>query len=206
MLVSPCGTLNFLIMWVAEQLISFNQPMGDFFYTMCFITRGDSTWCLKQTPNFSSAYIMFMYLFRISQAIRIVYLANRADPNKKFDFMEAPFLGSMRGILGLLTATSSILSRLNIFNAAFTMWVIVAAITTLWSWFVDVKADWGLFDYRKKKVLREKLLWPDTLHFYYLIMAADLILRTAWVFSISPFVLNSTGISSYLFVMLTSYL
>jgi hypothetical protein len=38
-IVSPCDQLTFLIVWITEQLISFNQPMGDFFYTICYTSR-----------------------------------------------------------------------------------------------------------------------------------------------------------------------
>lgn len=154
MFISPCGTLNFLLTWVAEQLISFNQPMGDLFYTICFVSSKDASWCVKQTPNFSSAYIFFIYIFRISQAAKIFYVTKKANPTKKFDFMDLLFLGSVRGFLGIFTAVTALLSRLKVFNGAFTVWVVIAAITTLFSWFTDVKGDWGLFDYRKKKILR----------------------------------------------------
>ena len=53
------------------------------------------------------------------------------------------------------------------------------------------QGDWGLLDYRNKKILRSKILFPDFKALYYAVSIMDLALRAAWVFSISPFVVNS---------------
>ena len=66
-----------------------------------------------------------------------------------------------------------------------------AAITTVYSWLVDLKGDWGLLDYKSGRILRAKLIFSKAKPLYYIFALINLALRTAWIISISPFMVNS---------------
>ena len=185
--------------------MSFNQPVGDLFYTVCYVSINDASWCLKNSSYFSSAYIMNFYLYRIVGNLRNLRLLYMGKPDKKFDFMAGPFLSLWRAILSLCTSTASIVYRQKLFDNAFYMWVMFAAITTFYSWLVDLKGDWGLLDYKSGNILRTKLIFPKAKPIYFIFAALDLAFRTAWILTISPVVVNSKGFSPFLFVMMISY-
>ena len=129
-----------------------------------------------------------------------------AKPDKKYDFMAGPFIGLIRATMSFITAGLSLVNRQKLFANAFYLWVVFASVTTFYSWLVDLKGDWGLLDYRSGKILRPKLLFPKAKPLYYIFSVIDLALRTAWILSISPLVINSEGFSPFLFVMMISYL
>ena len=81
----------------------------------------------------------------------------------------------------------------------------MAIVTTIISWLVDIRFDWGLFGFQHK-FLREKLLLPKAKSLYYFFAVIDFVLRAAWVLSISPFVVKSTGFMPLIFIMIISYL
>lgn len=79
-------------------------------------------------------------------------------------------------------------------------------ITTLYSWFIDVKYDWGILNLQSKTLLREKLLFPNAKILYYFFALFNLVLRTAWVITISPIFFATKGFFSLIFIMVVSYL
>lgn len=201
----PGQMWNFSILWMSEQFISFTQPSGDLFYTICFTASEDTEYCTKNSPNFSSAYIFFILLFRSLQCLRITYKNYLEKSPLTWDFMQLQWIGLGRAIFTTILNISAIFYRLKTFHGAMAFWIVSAIVNTLFAWFVDMRGDWGLLDFKNKTLLRDKLQF-NTKSFYYTIMILDLFLRTAWTISLTPFVLNSTGINKLLFVMGISYL
>lgn len=199
-IASPFIQMNFLIIWVSEQLVSLNQPFADFFYTICSYATKDYARCTKTVPNVSSVYIITMFSYRILQNLKFW---RQISPKGEGNFWAPPFLGFVRAFFGLNTAIAALLFRLDIFPTAKQYWIAIAIISTLVSWFVDMKGDWGLLGF-EHKLLREKLLFPKAKPAYYFIGFFNLALRTAWVFSISPFVTKSTGFLPLIFIMIVS--
>jgi hypothetical protein len=187
-------------------MISCNQPMGDFFYTVCFVSLKDSTFCSKNSSFFSSAYVMTLYCYRIIANGRVFHKMIMAKPDKKYDFTLGPFLSIMRSAMSLLTSSAALLNKQKVFENALYLWIVFATITTLYSWIIDLKGDWGFLDLKAKRILREKLIFPKAKAVYYIIAILNLALRTAWVLSLSPFMINSQGFSPFLFTMMISYL
>lgn len=146
--------MNFMIIWVTEQLASFNQPFGDMFYTACYVIRGEPDWCRATTPNFAAGYIMIIFLYRIIQSAKFFHQITMARADKKYDFMAGPFIGLIRAFLSFCTAGIGVINRLKLFNNAMALWIVFAIVTTIYSWLVDLKGDWGLLDYRAGKLLR----------------------------------------------------
>lgn len=115
-IISPCGVTTFLIAWTTEQLISFNQPMGDFFYTICYVSRRDASWCLKNSSYFSSAYVITMYFYRIiANSKNYKAILNARADKSKCDPLSPPLLSIIRSSLSVLTAVISIINRQKLF-------------------------------------------------------------------------------------------
>lgn len=190
-ILSPCGVTTFFIAWVTEQLISFNQPMGDFFYTICYVSRREASWCLKHSSYFSSAYVITMYFYRIIANGKNYHALIHASGERKCNFLAPPFLSIVRSSLSVLTAVISIINRQKVFANSLTLWIVFAAITTVYSFIIDLRGDWGLLNFEKGYILRKNLLFPKAKPIYYIIAVINLAFRTAWILSISPLVINS---------------
>lgn len=203
---TPCITISFLIIWVTEQLSSFNQPFGDFFYTICSVANGNYSLCSTQSIYASTTYILFIFLYRMIQNLKLWHQNTMQTVEKKYDFKAGPFVGFFRGLLSFITTIFAFLNRLNAFNGIFAIWLTFSIITTLFSWFIDIKYDWGIFDRKSKNFLRQKLLFPQAKFIYYFFALFNLVLRTAWVLTISNLIIVNKGFPQLIFVMIISYL
>jgi hypothetical protein len=64
-------------------------------------------------------------------------------------------------------------------------WFAVAAFTTAFSYYWDVKVGWGLLEPNSKNfLLRDDLTYPKS--WYYSALVANFLMRLAWAFNISP--------------------
>ena len=192
-IASPCIKVNFLIIWVTEQLASFNQPFGDLFYTICFVSSNNPQYCITSAPYASSGYILTIFLYRMIQNLKLWHQNTMNKPDKKYDFKAPQFIGFFRGLFAFITALFALLDRLKVFNGAFIVWLVLSIITTLYSWYIDIRYDWGIFDRKSKTFLREKLLFPSAKFLYYFFAIFNLVLRTAWILNISTLIFINPG-------------
>lgn len=87
-------------------------------------------------------------------------------------------------------------------NTIFNVWIVFAVISTTYSYIWDVKIDWGLFEKNSpNKFLRKFLCYP--VNSYYFIILANLLLRLAWVFTLSPSIGTQAFGSRELFSLVT---
>lgn len=198
--------MNFLIIWISEQIASLTQPCTDFFFTCCYFFSKDLGRCKYLMPNFNSGLVITIFIYRIIQSLKFWRQLTLARADKKYDFWSPPFLGTLRATSALLASTASIFYRLRLFSGALGLWLTFVIISTLWSWYVDLRGDWGLLNHQTKTLLRQKLLFPKAKYLYYFMGVFDLILRIGWVLTISPFVINSTDIWPLLFTMIVSFI
>ena len=80
-------------------------------------------------------------------------------------------------------------------NPFFYCWIIALVISSCYTFFWDVKVDWGLFSSDSPKetpFLREEIVYSSP-YYYYFAIIQDLILRFAWTLSIS---LTELGIAN----------
>lgn len=68
--------------------------------------------------------------------------------------MELQWTGFFRACFSTLLNISAIFYRLKTFKNAYAFYLTAAIMNTLVAWFVDVKGDWGLLDYKNKTFLR----------------------------------------------------
>lgn len=179
--------------------------MTDLFYAIFFFCSRDATLTKYVTPNVNSAIVITIFSYRMFQNLKFWLQVVNSKPDKKYDFWLPPFLGFVRSLSGFTTAITAIFYRLKTFNGAFVLWMVVIIISTLVSWYVDVRGDWGLLQHQSRFVLREKILFPKARPFYYFLMIFNLALRTAWALTISSFVTNSTGVWPSLFTLILSF-
>lgn len=102
-----------------------------------------------------------------------------------------PFWNTIKYLLSLLTVILSFLYKLQ--NDLIALWIIFAAISTIYSYVWDLKIDWGLFqnDHPYFKFLRKDLFFPVQL--YYFMIVNNFVLRLVWVLSISPDIAKTFG-------------
>lgn len=108
-LLTPFIPMNMIIIWVTEQLSSFNQPFGDLFYTVCFFSSRNATFCQKNAPYASTAYILFIFLYRMIQNMKMWYQNAQKRPDKKLQFNDPPFIGFFRAVLSSITTVFALL-------------------------------------------------------------------------------------------------
>jgi|JI10StandDraft_1071094.scaffolds.fasta_scaffold474970_1 hypothetical protein len=96
-------------------MVSFNQPVGDLFYTICHTASKDVSYCFKNSANFSSGYIMVMFLYRVIQSFKFFLQITMLRTDKKYDFMAGPFIGMIRAALSLITAGIALINRQKLF-------------------------------------------------------------------------------------------
>lgn len=143
---------------------------------------------------------------RMFQSLKFWRQVTNQKIEKKYDFWAPQFMGFLRASSGLTVSIVGMANRLKLFDSAFTIWLVTIIFSTLLSWYVDVRGDWGLFNHQAKTILRKKLLFPKAKYLYIFIGIFNLFLRVGWVFNISSFVINSTGVWPLLFVMIVSFI
>lgn len=205
-IMTPCIPINFMIIWMTEQLASFNQPFGDFYYTICFVSTKHAPTCASTSSYASTAYIMTVFLYRMIQNLKLWHQITMKKPDKKYDLKAPQFLGFFRGFFAFCTSLFSLLDRLKLYQGSFEVWLVFSIISTLYSWFIDVRFDWGILNIHQKNCMRQKLLFPKAKPLYYFIAFFNLILRAAWILNISSLIIIAPGFSNMLFTMGISYL
>lgn len=153
-ILTPCVKSSFMIIWVTEQLSSFNQPFGDLFYTICYVASNDSNYCSTRSPFASTAYILTIFSYRIIQNLKMWHQNTMNKADHKYSFVDPPFIGSFRGLSAFITTLFALFDRLKLFEGTFTVWLVLSIITTLYSWFIDIRLDWGILSFGSRNCLR----------------------------------------------------
>lgn len=201
-IIAPFTGVTFPIVWTTDQFISLVNPLKDFAYTICYYTQLD----LQSTSN-----------SRCSSAIEVVFVAGcialimrmlqcfRVGYDMKNYFCAPAFYNTLKYFCSLLTLLFSYLytsAQPNIFAA----WVVFAVISTLFSFYWDLKYDWGLLEKsRKHKYLRDSLNYGSD-KLYYSMVAINLLLRLSWIFTLSPNIVASFHIMPAMFTLITGSL
>ena len=87
----------------------------------------------------------------------------------------------------VVALVATILSYLLQFNrnTVLPAWIVFAIITSIYTYYYDLKYDWLLLDRNSGRfLLRDKITYPKK--FYYILIVVNLLLRCSWVLTISP--------------------
>lgn len=88
----------------------------------------------------------------------------------------------------------------------FAAWLTFAIASTIYSYVWDLKVDWDLLYCHSHKCLLRNKLFYSTSKFYYAMMILNLILRLAWVLTLSPNIASDAFGSPELFRLITGSL
>lgn len=81
-------------------------------------------------------------------------------------------------------------------------WLVFAAISTIYSYAWDLKMDWALLQKNDRNPYLRKYLTFEPRRNYYIIMAANLIMRLSWTMTLSPNIANFFG-NANIFTLIT---
>lgn len=199
-IVAPFRGVTFPLVWTTDQFISLVNPLKDFAYTVCYYTQLDLQNSTSSSRCSGSIEVVFVagcvaLIMRVLQCFRVGY------DNKSY-FCAPVFYNTLKYLSSLLTLLFSYLytaSQPNIFAA----WVVFAIISTLFSFYWDIKHDWGLLEKsRKNPFLRDNLCY-GTNRLYYFLVALNLLFRLSWIFTLSPNIVASFHIMPALFSLIT---
>lgn len=190
-MIASCFFVDFTLSWATDQLVSFVIPIRDLEYTVCYYVNHtfldqNAEVCLNQekiTIAFIAAFIPLM--LRIIQCIRSMY-------QKEHRFaVNTDFYNMVKYLCSLTTVFFSLGLNLDPSNyVLFYIWIVFASISTCYSYFWDLKMDWGFLD-PKAKYLRPQLSYNKKI-FYYVAIAINLLFRFSWILSLSSAVVDKT--------------
>ena len=187
---APFTYVHFTDTFVGDQLCSLVNLFGDFEYSLCFFLTGDfvdlaSTRCANDESIALWVLYVLPYWWRMNQCLR-----------RYLDTRNGRFLGNAFKYLTSITITLLNLTyKQEGTTATLALWIAVAALGTAYIYYWDIRYDWGLLEPSCRSFscphpfLRPQLTKPPAL--YYFSMAANLVLRVSWVFTISPTYWNS---------------
>jgi len=217
---SPWQKVTFFFSFVGDVLTSLTKPLVDLAFTLCFFFSGDwhrlydsdlsaedrlkedaCTHSFVFDGIFTPIIIASPLIFRILQNLRRFY-----DTKKRVPHIANATKYSLSCVLILLGALHPTLATVTTKTPWYKMiWVMAFVSSTLFTFYWDVKWDWGLLR-PGSRGLRELLMFPSR-NFYYAVIAADLFLRFSWCFTLIPqtSVIFEHGTHSYTVVVLSSF-
>ena len=93
-----------------------------------------------------------------------------------------------------LSLTSAILAYISNSDPELIItWISVSTVTTLYSYYWDLKMDWNLLECSDKSLLLRKYLTFAPARNYYIVIVLNFIMRSAWTMTLSPAIIASFG-------------
>lgn len=178
-LISIFNKIEFRHVWFTDQLTSFIGPIRDAEYTLCYYVYFNSSFEEKKelcsgTRNVVLFIGIFPHFLRILQCVRIILDSKKLSPQ---------IWNAGKYLFAILTATFSFF--FNIYPHLYEMWWITAIISTVYSFYWDIKYDFGFLESGRNYPLRNKLSFNNKC-FYYTVGILNCFLRFMWVLSTSP--------------------
>ena len=122
--------------------------------------------------------------YRILQCIRIGYDTGQF-------WCKPQMFNTIKYILSLLSAILAYISNSDPTKIIF--WISVSTVTTIYSYYWDLKMDWNLLECSDKSILLRKYLTFAPARNYYIVIVLNLIMRLAWTITLSPQIIASFG-------------
>jgi len=181
---SPLRPVEFRDFFLADQLISIAIVLYDLEYTICFLSFDawhDTDHCSKLNKYIQPFIALLPAMWRFLQCLR-----RYRDTKDVWQVYNAGKYST-----GFFVIMLSSLRSAGYPSATF-FWGLAVVISTCYTFFWDMKKDWGLLD-KEHGYLREQLLYPRKV--YYICGLLNLIMRLMWTLTISPAAL---GVGGYL--------
>lgn len=175
---------DFRHVWVIDQLTSLIGPMRDMEYTLCYYAYYSApleikkVYC-KNTRGIFLFIAFFPNIIRILQCTKIIIDTKKSFPQK---------YNILKYTLNLMVATLSFLwGTYPIFHP---IWLVTSVVSTCYSFFWDIKFDFGFLQKGNNYPLRDQLCYSSKAY-YYLVSVLNLFLRFLWLVTLSPEVINA---------------
>ncbi len=122
----------------------------------------------------------------------------QANPHNIIDYFN--------GLKYTVALVSTILSYYyNNGSQIFPVWLVFAILTSIYTYYWDLKYDWLLLDVTaRRKLLRNKITYP--MKFYYILLFVNLLLRCSWALTLSPNIVKNFLGSPQVFILLFAFL
>ena len=185
--------VTFAINWATDQLVSFVIPICDMEYTFCYYTSkalGKNELECEEADILLIPFVAAIVplLFRMVQCLN----ANKTNSGRIFS-CKPDFFNFLKYLSSFVTVCFSLGYNIQPSNSLFLiLWVVMAFWSSMYSFCWDVKMDWGFVEPgSKKRFLRNQLAYPKA-RYYYAAIAINLVLRFAWITSLSYGLIQST--------------
>ena len=204
---APLLGVTYPVIWATDQLVSLANPFSDLVYSICYYTNLDAIKhaevSLRTNPCVDDTRsLVVLIVGTVAYSYRMMQCMKQGWDAVQY-INTPPFYNTIKYTLSLITIIMSFIYKLD--NNLLALWVVFAAVTTVYSYCWDLKMDWGLMtnDHPYYKFLRKDLFYPVQL--YYFMIFNNAILRLMWLFSLSPDVAASFG-SPQVFALVTGML
>ncbi len=204
---APLSRVHFADFYVGDQICSCLVALYDVEFSFCFIFYDvwtDGTVCVQTAPIARLCLAGIPSWFRFLQSLRRwrdskfkerMHLANAAKFATVFAVVIVNGIGKGLGVTTVVAGQPFppvsalfcffLFFRSNLFQMSIAF-IVVSAISYIFFSYWDLTVDWGLFKrHQKPRFLRKELLFRYPL-LYYLAIPTDLILRLAWIITVSP--------------------
>lgn len=160
---------------LSDTFVSFSKVFNDFFI---FILN-------KETYPIS----LELFILSIPTLIRIKQCFHEYKSTKKI----SPIFNSLKYFSSLLPLIVNYFMKLENLSHYFNLWLFLSFFSSSFSFFWDIKMDWGfnlfnkIFDSNSKFIItrqKSKLVYTSSNLFYYLIIIINLCLRFIWILKI----------------------
>ncbi|KYQ94442.1 hypothetical protein DLAC_04739 [Tieghemostelium lacteum] len=173
----PIQSVSFLSFWVADQMCSLSLFIKDLNYVLCFtaslFTVGGAslTSCHDQMHTLTPMFFSTPLLLRMAQCLRVYYDTRHLSH----------LFNMLKYFISLITV---------LIPHHKPIWIPLATISTLYSFYWDIVKDWGLGNPKSiNPFLRDTLIFHDK-NFYYFSIVSNLIMRFGWTV---PILLQKSG-------------
>ena len=171
--------IEFKHIWFTDQLTSLIGPLRDLEYTACYYTHYFDTLEEKNRLCSSRRPIVVLlacypHFVRFLQCARVCYDEGKLFPSA---------LNCGKYLFSILLAVSSYYANTVPFFSK--TWLLIALMSSLYSYSWDIKMDYGMLQQGPNFPLRNKLSYSKK-QLYYVAMVLNLFMRFAWALTISP--------------------
>jgi len=176
-------------------MLSFILILKDFVYCCCYTGNLFYTGKVKNTcsTKIEGAGIYFIIiLFPICFRIMMEFNMFIRCKIKKDHHSIFHFINFLKYVVYLINYCLNFLTKF--YSQIIIVWIIVAGLSTIFSYLWDVTYDWGFFKKNSKnKFLRNDLAYPSKI-FYYSAIVINFVLRMGWLLLLSPTIVDKLAL------------
>lgn len=188
---SPFYDFPFIVTWATDQMLSLTVSLRDLWYSVCYLISSCSDGTMVNTCRSGSIYAIEYIVIFIPLCLRILQCMNRIY----FSQTKKEKIIHLANCLKYFSSvTSTIFSFFNSDPSIFILWIIAVVISSLYSFFWDLKYDWCFLQRGSKNLLLRSELSYSNRSFYYFAIGANLVMRFMWTLSINSLSIFKTQV------------